>query len=499
MLEQILQSLKYFQPETALAVSFCVIVIADLIFRKRNNVTTYLALIALIVATYYLGQQSSAGSKSVFFDMFAIDPFSLFFKAIIITASFFILLFSIHSKELYSRSKGIGEYNALIIALTLGMFLMTGATNLLMMYLALELSSLTSYILAGYTKEAEDSSEASLKYIIYGALSSGIMLYGISILYGLTGAVDIYGIHQALMFQHINTAALVIAGIFIVVGFGYKISAVPFHFWTPDVYEGAPITITALLSVASKAAGFAMLIRFVKVAFINPAIGNLGPGMWAVLRGFDWNFILAVLSVLSMTIGNLVALSQKNLKRLLAYSSIAHAGYMLMGVVVLSNEGVAAVMIYFVFYLFMNLGAFYVVMLVSDRIGSESIDDFRGLGYRTPLISVAMTILLLSLTGVPPTAGFIGKLYLFSALISAKLFWLAIVGVLNSVVSLYYYVRILRNMFLRDPLANAQPLQFSAMEIIILLLLVIPTLFFGLYFSPIVEYAQASVMIFGVQ
>ncbi|MBI5476784.1 MAG: NADH-quinone oxidoreductase subunit N [Ignavibacteriales bacterium] len=499
MLDQILQSLKYFQTETVLVVSFCVIVLADLIFRKKSNVTSYLALISLVVATYYLGLQGSDGIKSIFFNMFAVDPFSLFFKAIIITASFFVLLFSLNSKELVSKTRGVGEYNALVIALTLGMVLMTGATNLLMMYLALELSSLTSYILAGYTKDAEDSSEASLKYIIYGALSSGIMLYGISILYGLTGSVDIYGIHQALMFQHLNTAALVVAGIFIVVGFGYKISAVPFHFWTPDVYEGSPITITALLSVASKAAGFAMLIRFTKVTFINPAIGNLDPGMWDIFKGIDWRFILAILSVLSMTIGNLVALSQKNLKRLLAYSSIAHAGYMLMGLVVLSNEGIAAVMIYFIVYLFMNLGAFYVVMLIADRIGSENIDDYRGMGFRSPLLGVAMTIFLLSLTGIPPTAGFIGKLYLFSSLISAKIFWLAIVGALNSVVSLYYYVRVLRNMFLRDPQANAQSLQISFIEVFILILLVLPTILLGLYFTPIVEFAQASVTMFGIQ
>ncbi|MBA4312943.1 MAG: NADH-quinone oxidoreductase subunit N [Chlorobiaceae bacterium] len=499
MLEQILQSIKYFQPETALVVSFCLIVIADLFLKKRNELTSYLALIAILITAYFLVQQGTVGTQSIFFDMFAIDPFSLFFKAIILTSSFFVILFSIYSKELQGRPKGIGEYNALIIALTLGMFLMTGATNLLMIYLALELSSLTSYILAGYTNEAKDSSEASLKYIIYGALSSGIMLYGISIIYGLTGSLDLNTVHQALVLQSVNQAALIIAGIFIVVGFGYKISAVPFHFWTPDVYEGAPVTITALLSVASKAAGFAMLIRFIKVTFIDPAIGNLGPGMWAVLRGFDWNFVLAVLSVLSMTIGNLVALSQKNLKRLLAYSSIAHAGYMLMGLVVFSNEGIAAVMIYFIIYLFMNLGAFYVIMLVADRIGSENIDDYRGLGYRTPLIGVSMTIFLLSLTGVPPTAGFIGKLYLFSALISAKVFWLAIVGVLNSVVSLYYYVRVLRNMFLRDPQPNAQPLHFSNMEILILLLLVVPTFLLGLYFTPIVEYAQASIGMFGVR
>lgn len=499
MLEQILQSLNHFQPETTLVVVFCAVIIADLFAKKQSQATTYVALVGLLVTAFYLTRQGAGGPESVFFGMFAVDPFSLFFKTIVLMSSFFVLLFSLYSKELKERTRGVGEYNALIVALTLGMFLMTGASNLLMIYLALELSSLCSYVLAGYTRGEKDSSEASLKYIIYGALSSGVMLYGISIIYGLTGSLDLVTVHQALMFQQLNQTALIIAAIFVVVGFGYKISAVPFHFWTPDVYEGAPVTITALLSVASKAAGFAMMMRFVKIAFINDAVGNLPQGYWAVLSGVDWPFIIAVLSVLSMTIGNLVALSQKNLKRLLAYSSIAHAGYMLMGMAVLSNEGYSAIMIYFMVYMFMNLGAFYVVMLVADRIGSENIDDYRGLGYRTPLIGVSMVILLLSLTGVPPTAGFIGKLYLFSALISGKLFWLALVGVLNSVVSLYYYVRVLRNMFLRDPQENAQPLRLSGMEIVILMLFVVPSLLLGLYFSPLVEYAHASLSMLGAR
>ena len=499
MLEQILHSAKLLQPETALTVTLCVVIVVDLIFRKRGHGTGWLALLGLIVTAVLVGQQSFAGTNSIFFSMLAVDAFSIFFKGIILLTTIFVVLFSFNFDELTNGKRNLGEYYSLLLALTLGLFLMTGATNLLMMYLALELSSISSYILSGYTKDAQDSSEASLKYVIYGAVSSGMMLYGISILYGLTGSVDIYSINRAIVLTDINAVALMIATILIIVGFGYKISAVPFHFWTPDVYEGAPITITALLSVASKAAGFAMMIRFLKIAFINPAVGNLGAGMWATFRGFDWNLIIAVLSVLSMTIGNLVAISQKNLKRLLAYSSIAHAGYMLMGVVVMSNEGISAILIYFVVYLFMNLGAFYSVMIVANKTGSEDIDAYKGLGYRTPLVGVALTIFLLSLTGVPPTAGFIGKLYLFASLINAHWFWLAIVGVLNSVISLYYYVRIIRNMFLRDPAANSPQLQFSASQIIILLLLVIPTLLLGLYFSPLVEYAQASVTMFGIR
>jgi NADH-quinone oxidoreductase subunit N len=368
---------------------------------------------------------------------------------------------------------------------------MAGASNLLMMYLALELSSLTSYVLAGYTREAEDASEASLKYLLFGAISSGMMLYGISLLYGMTGSVDIYGINRALLSGDYNTIALLISGILITVGFGYKISAVPFHFWTPDVYEGAPIAITALLSVASKAAGFAMMIRFFKVSFFDITAPAM-EGYWNIISQFNWNVILAILSVLTMTLGNLVAVWQTNMKRLLAYSSIAHAGYMLMGLVVLSNEGISAIMIYFMMYLFMNLGAFYVVMLIAQKTGSENVDDYKGLAYRSPFISVVMVIFLISLTGLPPTSGFIGKLYIFISVIDARWYWLAVVGALNSVISLFYYVKVFRNMFLKQPEGTVLPLEISKVQIVWLIALAVPTIIFGLYFSPIVSYAQAS-------
>ncbi len=395
----------------------------------------------------------------------------------------------------------MGEYYFLLVALTLGMMLMAGATNLLMIYLAVELSSLTSYVLSGYTKESPDSSEASLKYLIFGALSSGLMLYGMSILYGLTDTLSIYALNRELpailAAGGSGSYAALIAGVLILAGFGYKISAVPFHFWAPDVYEGAPITITAFLAVASKAAGFALLMRFFKVTFIDTTAAALPPGAWATLQGVEWTTILAALSVLTMTVGNLIAIWQNNLKRLLAYSSIAHAGYMLMGVVVLNNEGLSAVMLYFVVYLFMNLGAFLCVMLIADKTGSEDIEEYKGLGSRTPFLAVAFTIFLVSLTGIPPTAGFIGKLYLFAALINHGWVWLAIVGAINSVIALYYYLRIVRNMFLR-PGDEAQPaIAFGSLQIATVLVLLVPTLLFGLYFSPIARLAQASVQIFG--
>lgn len=496
--EYILTSVKHFGPETALVTAFCLAILADLFRQSPRKLGAWIALAGIGASAWFLTKQTGAGGISIFSDMYAVDSLSLFFKFLILGTSAFIVIFSMQSNELMASRRGIGEYFALLTALTLGMMLMTGSTNLLMMYISLELTSMSSYILSGYFKDADASSEASLKYVIYGALSSGMMLYGISILYGLTGSIDIYGINRAFMSGHAQGIALIIAGILTLVGFGYKISAVPFHFWTPDVYEGAPITITAFLSVASKAAGFAMMIRFFKVSFLDPSLGNLSLGSWGSFPGFEWNQVLAVISVLTMTLGNLVAVWQNNLKRLLAYSSIAHAGYMLMGVVVLSNEGIAAVLVYFVVYLFMNLGAFYTVMIVANKLGSESIDAYRGLGYSSPLIGVSFTIFLLSLTGIPPTAGFVGKLYLFAALINGKWFWLAIIGALNSVVSLYYYVRILRNMFLREPEGAPKELTFSRTQVAILLILLIPTLLLGIWFTPLVDYAQASVtMILG--
>ena len=498
MVEQIQVSVSRFLPEATLTITFCVAILGGLIFRKQPKTVGYLAFVGILLSIVCAVQQLGI-SESVFSGMISVDPFAVFFKILVGSAALIIIVFSFFSAEVLGTVRRMGEYFSLLVAMTLGMYLMAGASNLLMMVLALELTSLSSYILAGYTKEALDSSEASLKYILYGALSSGVMLYGISILYGLTGATDFIGINKALAMGSTSYISLLVATIFIIVGFGYKISAVPFHFWTPDVYEGAPITITAFLSVASKAAGFSMMIRFFKMTFIDTHMVGLPAGMWASVSGFEWNKLLAILSVLTMTLGNLVAVWQNNLKRLLAYSSIAHAGYMLMGVVILSDKGLAAVLIYFIVYLFMNLGAFLVVMMIANKTGNEDIDSYKGLGYRSPLVGVAMVIFFISLTGLPPTAGFIGKLYLFAALLDAKWIWLAIVGAINSVISLYYYVRVLRNMFLRDPEGNSDPLVFSKPQLAILIALMIPTILFGLYFTPIVNFANSSLVMFGIR
>lgn len=492
-LEALGHSINLFKPEFVLVIAFIAAIIFDLIFKNSKNIAGGIAVIGFAVAGFFLCEQHG-NETAIFSQMLAIDSFADFFKWLILLSSLIVVLMSFFSDELYRENRRLGEYFSLIIGMTFGMFLLVGATNLIMIYLAIETMSITSYVLAGYTKEVKRASEASLKYVIFGALSSGLMIWGISLIFGLTGTLNLYEINNFLLNNEVNNIALIVSGLLIIAGIGYKISAVPFHFWTPDVYEGAPITITAYLSVASKAAGFAVLIRFLKITFIDPSFS--AETFWITIAGIDWKFLIAVLAVLSMTLGNLIALWQSNIKRILAYSSIAHAGYMLMGVVVMTNAGIMAIQIYFVMYLFMNLGAFFVVQLIANKIGSEEMEDYVGLGYRTPILGVAMTVFLVSLTGLPPTAGFIGKWMLFSAVVEANYIWLAVVGVLNSVVSLYYYVNIFRNMWVRGLDKPAEPFKFSAPSLVLVVLLIIPNLLFGLYFTPILSWAESSVAIF---
>ncbi len=502
-LTYIWNSLTYFQAEIALSIVFVLLLLLDLFFKKTKYLLPIVSVIGFAVVGYFIF--STPTSDALIFGtrenpnlgMVVVDNFALFFKIIILLSTTFTVLFSISSKEIVGSGEFHGEYYVLLAGMTLGMFIMVSTVDLLLMYLAIEMVSISSYILAGFTRKVSRSSEASLKYIIFGAVASGTMLYGISILYGIAGSTNIYAINAILSYGNVSTLTMVFAGLLIITGLGFKISMAPFHFWTPDVYEGAPITITGLLSVASKAAGFAILIRFLKISFVDVTATNFQSSSWVIFDFFDWTEIIAILSVLTMTLGNLAALWQDNLKRMLAYSSIAHAGYMLMGVVIIDNNGLIAVLIYFFIYLFMNLGAFFVLMLISDKIGSEEMDDFNGLGYKAPLLCVSFTIFLISLTGIPPTAGFIGKLYLFSALIQTNWIWLAVVGVINSVISLYYYVRVVRNMFLKESSTGEVQIPLSWLNVALVIILLAPTLILGIYFQPLVEYAQKSVMILG--
>ena len=477
-----IQSIPYFIPELILVVFAVGAILLDLVNKGKNTErVAYLALIgvaATLVAVIAVG----SSEHRLFLGMIRLDSFAVFFKTLILTATAVTIVFSIKSEELDARMKG--EYYALLIAVTFGMFLMVSSTNLLMIFISLETVSLTSYILAGFLTHNPRSSEAAFKYITFGAVASGTMLFGFSLLFGLTGTGDVVQISSRLteMFSAGEVYPLVVLVIitFILAGVGYKMASVPFHMWSPDVYEGAPIPITAFLSVASKAAGFALFIRLFYSTFRASNI----------VGAVDWSLMLAIVSALTMTVGNLAALPQQNVKRLLAYSSIAHGGYLLMGAVLLTPEGLQAILFYLIVYLFMNLGAFFVVILVANELGSETIDGYRNLKSRAPFVAVAMAIFLFSLTGLPPFAGFFGKWLLFAAVIKQELYWLAVIGLLNSVVSLYYYARIVKAMFLESS-DETETISFSRGNLALLIVFVVPTLVIG-FWNTVYEVSRAS-------
>ena len=495
-----LNSLQYIKPEIAVSITLVVIVLADLIFGKKKSHLPFISIIGLLVTGYFVIEQfgmnatafsSSPNSKG----LLSVDAFGAFFKLIVVLTTIFVVFFSVSSKEIKESIDRHGEYYTLIFGMVLGMFLVSSATDLILIYLSIEVLSLSSYVLAGFVKTAKRDSEASLKYMIYGSASSGIMLFGISLIYGLTGTTNLYMINEILTFSQMTGFTFIFAAILILTGIGFKISAAPFHFWTPDVYEGAPISITAYLSVASKAAGFALLVRFIKITFVTPPVG--ADGFWSILSVVDWQSILIVLSILTMTLGNFAALWQDNLKRMLAYSSIAHAGYLLLAVAIFSDQGLSAVLIYFAIYLFMNLGAFFVVMLIANKIGSEDIDEYKGLGSSASILGIALTIFLLALAGLPPTAGFIGKLYIFIALIDANMIAVAIIALLNTVVAYYYYVRVLKNLYLVQHESKFEKIEVSFGNKILLFVLLIPVLVLGVYFTPLVTLAKNSIAMLG--
>ena len=487
-----LASLKYFLPETILTASALLLFLLGPFLRERaekesRGRATLVAICGLLASLISLILLIPAGGQSLFLGMVVYDNFAIFFKLFAIGVTLFIVLFTYRSNE---PPEKISEFMALLFVVALGMSLMASAVNLLMMYMALELTSVPCYVMAGYHKTIPRSAEAALKYVIYGAVSSGIMLFGFSLLFGLTGETGLFEINRALIERPVYPLALLLAIIFALAGLGYKIASVPFHFWCPDVYEGAPTPCTALFSVGPKAAGFAMMIRFFYTTMVTGEGENLAP-----VLAIRWPELLAVISAITMSLGNLAALAQRNVKRLLAYSGIAHAGYILMGVVLLNHEGLTASLFYLIVYLFMNLGAFLVVIYLSNNLGSENIEDYKGLIWHSPFVAVAMGVFLVALIGVPPTAGFIGKFYLFAAVVNARLYWLALIGLLNTTVSVYYYARILKAMFLERGTEDVR-LTLPIFDQGLLWALIIPILVLGVWWVPAVRLAEMSFQVF---
>lgn len=417
-------------PEIVMTCAALVILMLDLILKRKETVAFLSILAATLVAYTMLG---SLGET--FAGMFLSDGYSMFFKLIFLVSLVLSILISV--KYIAIEKVNFGEYYSLMLFATLGMMIMASAGDLIVLYLGLELMALSTYVLAGFIRYDKKSNEAALKYFLLGAFASALLLFGISITYGLTGTTDIRAIADYFAKGDISPFVMFSIVLFIA-AFSFKIAAVPFHMWAPDVYEGAPTSITAFMSVGPKAAGFAALGRVFLIAFASFRV--------------EWVQILIPIAIITMAVGNIVALSQTNIKRMLAYSSIAHAGYVLLGIIAGGPEGMASVMNYLLIYAFMNIGAFAVIILLrSEGFRGDSIFDYEGLSKTHPLSAALMLIFMFSLTGIPPTAGFMGKFYVFMAAIGAGYTWLVVVAVVFSAISAYFYLRIVMYMYMKEP------------------------------------------------
>lgn len=473
-------SLLAILPEILLTVLAVVVLGLDMVWtkgqRREIGVIAGVSMLA-VVAILLIFSAPIAGELSdqlVLGGMFRHDALTQVFRTMIILAGALTCLLSLDVEGLGNK----GQYYALLIIATIGASLMSASADLIMAFVALETTSITLYMLAGFLRNDDRSGEAGLKYFLFGSAMSAVLLYGLSLLYGFSGATNFYTMADGLAQSGLTGVPVLAALVMVMVGFSFKISAVPFHFWTPDVYEGAPTPVTAFLSVASKAASFALLMRL----------------FMAVFPEYDpiWVLILAITAAVTMTLGNVLALRQSNIKRMLAYSSIAQAGYTLIGVVAIGAQngaGMAAVAYYMLMYSLTNLVAFGVVIFLSRATGTENIADFAGLSRRSPALALAMTVALLSLGGIPPAAGFFGKFFLFQAAVDSGLTWLALVGVINAIVALYYYLMVVKVMYVDRSADEEQPLAVSTASGWALVLATIGILVLGVIAAPFYTWA----------
>jgi len=478
-----LRDFIYLVPETYILCLGILILVFDLFipekFRRRYiiNLSVWGLLLSLLLLVY------APAKGLVLSGMVSIDAYAIFFKFIIILSAIFALTMARYYAPL--KTEAIGEFSALVVFAVLGMMFMASSSDLLMIFISVEFVSIAFFVLTGFIKNDPKSAEGALKYFLVGAFSAGIFVYGMSLVITATGTTNLKAMSEILRASG-GYSPLFIAGfLLMLVGFGYKIAMVPFHTWAPEAYEGAPTPVTALLSAASKAAGFAVLLRVALAAAFGRA---------------DLVMALAVLAALTMTAGNLMALQQNNVKRLLAYSGIAHSGYILMGIVAACSGGspslgITSVLLYAFVYMLMNIGVFAVIIAFYNKTGSDEIQSYAGFSKNNPYLALLLVVLLVSLAGIPPTAGFIGKFYVFSAIIQAgpKFLWLAIIGIMNSVIALYYYFRIAYSVYFGTAKDEAK-VELSTGLAVIIGLTVLLVLFVCIYPDPFISAAAGSVL-----
>ncbi|MDD5772789.1 MAG: NADH-quinone oxidoreductase subunit N [bacterium] len=470
-------------PEIVIILAGILVIAADLIIDKKDNIISeVISVLGLIIALFLTGNQFLNPEIISQNNMLISDSYAVFFKVALIILSLMVILISSH----HIRERGIthrAEYFTFILFATVGMMIMAGSLDLVTVYVGLELMAISIYILVGISRTEFLSNEAALKYFLLGLLATAFLLYGISFTYGMFGTTNLVVIKNFLQNNTTANSGYILVLVFLVIAFGFKVAAVPFHMWTPDAYEGAMTPVTGFMSVGPKLAAFAVLGRVFVYSLLT-------------LKA-EWTLILTIVSILTMTVGNVVAIAQTNIKRMLAYSSIAHAGYCLMGLVaaggLAGSLGLQSVLFYLSGYLFMNVGAFSIIIFLNKKgISGSELDDFSGLNERYPGIALMMSVILLSLAGVPPTTGFAGKLYVFMAAVKSKYMFLAVIGVLNSVIALYYYLRIIVYMYMKKPADLKEETNRSVPLLLVLGIAVVAILVLGIYPEPVLNFAKSA-------
>jgi len=495
MPEELSKSLLLYTPELIVVMGILILFLMDALWKdsRRNFVPLIITVTTCIVASVATAKLFGMERELFFSGLVANDSLANFFRYFFFFTAAASAYLAFGSRELEDRHRM--EFCILLLCVVFGLCLMATATNLLTLYIGIETVSIISFVMAGFHRDNLRSNEASLKYLIYGALASGVMVYGFSLLYGITGSLNYSGIALfiAQSGSTVNATLVTLTMGLIYMGVAYKVSAFPMHFWTPDVYEGAPTPVVTFFSVAPKAAGFAVIIRMLVELF-----GAASPeGVWHITElGMGVLPIIAGLSAITMVIGNLAAIGQNSVKRMLAYSSIAHVGYMLMGLITPDLFGLGAIVFYLIAYCAMNLGAFWVVSVVVDQKGHDKLDAFRGIGFSMPVLGVCMTVFMLSLAGIPMFSGFIGKFWIFGAVLKTPGYlWLALLGVINSVISLYYYAKVMRAMWLEGPEVVPSS-HLSIYHGLALVGLAVPTVVMGLYFAPVIKFVEESLAVY---
>ena len=462
-------------PVLVLSVFTMMILLVDLFIGRNKSVLVFISLTGLLMAAISALAKGPDLPAYSFNEGYVVDRLSIFFTMIFCLSSALAVLISVE----YNKRERIrmGEYYSLILFCTVGMILLASAADLIMIFLGIEIVSICLYVLAGIRRYDPKSNEASLKYFLLGAFATGFLLYGMTLLYGTTGSVKLTHIAHLLNSGQVFTQPLMLLGVvLLVIGFGFKVASVPFHMWAPDVYQGAPTPVTAFMAVGPKAAAFAAFFRV-----FAEGIPDLAP---------SWETILSVVAVLSMFIGNLGAILQTNIKRLLAYSSVSHVGYILIAIIAKNSLGSASLMFYMLSYAFMIFGAFGIVILLG-REGNENLEleNYSGLGFKHPALALCMSIFMLSLGGMPPLAGFVAKFYIFQAAIKEGFVWLVIIAVLNSAISFYYYLKVILYMYMKEPVGEFK-ISLSPMTLFVVGIGVLGTVELGLFPDPVIFLAQ---------